>query len=91
MYTIILFGLIAQWIEHPPSKRTVAGSNPAQSVLLNVSHIKKREQHLLFSFFLSIKMEIRRITPEKPLLVDLALLLLGSLNSRECYFGLLLT
>lgn len=28
-----LFGLIAQWIEHPPSKRAVAGSNPAQSVL----------------------------------------------------------
>lgn len=27
-----LFGLIAQWIEHPPSKRAVAGSNPAQSV-----------------------------------------------------------
>lgn len=26
------FGLIAQWIEHPPSKRVVAGSNPAQSV-----------------------------------------------------------
>lgn len=27
------FGLIAQWIEHPPSKRVVAGSNPAQSVI----------------------------------------------------------
>ena len=27
-------GLIAQWIEHPPSKRAVAGSSPAQSVLL---------------------------------------------------------
>lgn len=26
------FGLIAQWIEHPPSKRAVAGSSPAQSV-----------------------------------------------------------
>lgn len=26
-------GLIAQWIEHPPSKRVVAGSSPAQSVL----------------------------------------------------------
>jgi hypothetical protein len=25
-------GLIAQWIEHPPSKRAVAGSSPAQSV-----------------------------------------------------------
>src|SRR5579872_2913874 len=25
------FGLIAQWIEHPPSKWVVAGSNPAQS------------------------------------------------------------
>ncbi len=24
--------MIAQWIEHPPSKRAVAGSNPAQSV-----------------------------------------------------------
>ena len=24
-------GLIAQWIEHPPSKRAVAGSSPAQS------------------------------------------------------------
>lgn len=27
-----LIGLIAQWIEHPPSKRVVAGSNPAQSI-----------------------------------------------------------
>lgn len=25
-------GLIAQWIEHPPSKRAVVGSNPTQSV-----------------------------------------------------------
>ena len=25
-------GLVAQWIEHPPSKRVVAGSNPARSV-----------------------------------------------------------
>lgn len=24
-------GPIAQWIEHPPSKRMVAGSNPARS------------------------------------------------------------
>ncbi len=30
------FGLIAQWIEHPPSKRVVAGSNPAQSVVFNI-------------------------------------------------------
>lgn len=28
---VIFYGLIAQWIEHPPSKRVVAGSNPAQS------------------------------------------------------------
>lgn len=26
------FGLIAQWIEHPPSKRVVVGSNPTQSI-----------------------------------------------------------
>ena len=26
-----LLGLIAQWIEHPPSKRVVVGSNPTQS------------------------------------------------------------
>lgn len=26
------FGLIAQWIEHPPSKRRVTGSSPVQSV-----------------------------------------------------------
>ncbi len=25
-------GSVAQWIEHPPSKRVVAGSNPARSV-----------------------------------------------------------
>lgn len=30
--TIHHIGLIAQWIEHPPSKRVVAGSSPAQSV-----------------------------------------------------------
>ncbi len=26
-----IFGLIAQWIEHPPSKRAVVGSSPTQS------------------------------------------------------------
>lgn len=29
---LFLLGLIAQWIEHPPSKRVVVGSNPTQSV-----------------------------------------------------------
>jgi hypothetical protein len=29
------FGLIAQWIEHPPSKRVVVGSNPTQSGYLS--------------------------------------------------------
>lgn len=29
-----LQGLIAQWIEHPPSKRVVVGSNPTQSEIL---------------------------------------------------------
>jgi hypothetical protein len=33
-------GLIAQRIEHPPSKRVVAGSNPAQS---NISYGKSYE------------------------------------------------
>lgn len=28
---LVGYGLIAQWIEHPPSKRVVAGSSPAQS------------------------------------------------------------
>jgi hypothetical protein len=28
---VLLHGLIAQWIEHPPSKRVVVGSNPTQS------------------------------------------------------------
>ena len=27
-------GLIAQWIEHPPSKRVVVGSNPTQSNMI---------------------------------------------------------
>lgn len=31
-YQFNAFGLIAQWIEHPPSKRVVAGSSPARSV-----------------------------------------------------------
>lgn len=26
-------GLIAQWIEHPPSKRVVVGSSPTQSTI----------------------------------------------------------
>ena len=29
-----VYGLVAQWIEHPPSKRAVTGSNPVQSVFL---------------------------------------------------------
>ncbi len=32
-------GLVAQWIEHPPSKRVVAGSNPARSVFLFLERI----------------------------------------------------
>lgn len=31
---LLVLGLIAQWIEHPPSKRVVAGSSPAQSITL---------------------------------------------------------
>ncbi len=30
-YCCTFHGLIAQWIEHPPSKRVVVGSNPTQS------------------------------------------------------------
>ena len=32
MLISLFHGLIAQWIEHPPSKRVVVGSNPTQSV-----------------------------------------------------------
>lgn len=39
-----LIGLIAQWIEHPPSKRVVAGSNPAQSVFEDHIMSKKNEK-----------------------------------------------
>ena len=31
VYSIWVIGLIAQWIEHPPSKRAVVGSSPTQS------------------------------------------------------------
>jgi hypothetical protein len=40
-YNTEILGLIAQGIEHPPSKRAVAGSNPAQSELLGI----KRSTH----------------------------------------------
>ncbi len=33
---MLALGLIAQWIEHPPSKRVVVGSNPTQSMLFLV-------------------------------------------------------
>ena len=35
-------GLIAQWIEHPPSKRAVVGSSPTQSVFfLGFIHVRE--------------------------------------------------
>ncbi len=39
------FGSIAQWIEHPPSKRVVAGSNPARSDLKILWQRKKSNAH----------------------------------------------
>lgn len=36
MYLDKQYGLVAQRIEHPPSKRTVAGSNPAEPIAENV-------------------------------------------------------
>ncbi|AAF38917.1 hypothetical protein TC_0026 [Chlamydia muridarum str. Nigg] len=55
-------GPIAQWIEHPPSKRMVAGSNPARS-----------EMHasfpLGFAAFLSCKKLLTRVRIQKDLCV----------------------
>lgn len=40
-------GPIAQWIEHPPSKRVVAGSNPARSNLRNPMEQLEKKNSLL--------------------------------------------
>ena len=48
------FGLIAQWIEHPPSKRVVAGSSPAQSnpFLFPVNESREKSRLLFVCLFL---------------------------------------
>lgn len=58
---LLSHGLIAQWIEHPPSKRAVAGSSPAQSDRIEES------QQFGFRAGLEVKRDAaREPDPEKP-------------------------